>query len=323
MKLSSLTVLFSLIVATIFLGTEFKMRELKRNEYLEIYNRKILEHASGDACTSLKSSAEIYGGSIATSSEIDANLVFDTFFKSMNLSLGIHSDAAKEDIKKYFPLLCVIENDGVTLSSYIEVNSADGVFAKRVVLPKYRFYLEHHGILYYPTLSGEVTVVYSEDGLLKEESGTPERLLQRPGRTIEPEFLKEPNVNALMQAVIREQISQLISEEIERHEREMAKLGLRYDFFLPEGYDSALEVNSPCFIALMQGYPLYGSGKACNTMNLTKFDIDLQGFYGGFVEDGVKYYLPLSDPKASGKSLTEAFTDEFSALRSGYYKYAR
>ncbi len=321
MKLTSFSVIFAIIASVILSFNAYKIRTLKNDEYLEIYNKKIIEQASSDATSTLKKSAEIYGGSIITSSELNPELVFNSFFKSLCLSLSIYSDYEKEDIKKYFPLLCLIENDGISLSSYVEIKNSDGVFAKRILMPKYRFFFEDNGIIYYPSLSGEITVLYEENGLLKEESGKPKDLLNRVNRTVDLDFLKESNIEELIHYKIQEQISMLISEEIERHENEMAKLGFHYDFFLPKEYENnAFEINSPCFIAIMQGYPL-GKNKRSNTMNICKMDIKNQGFYAGFIENGIRYYLSVSDDRIKDKTLIEAFTDEFSALKAGYYKY--
>ncbi len=321
MRLTSFAVIFAIIASIILSFNTYRIREFKDDEYLEIYNKKIIEQASSDATSTLKKSAEIYGGSISTSSDLDPELVFKSFFKSLCLSLSIYSDYEKEDVKKYFPLLCLVENDGITLSSYVEIKNSEGVFAKRIIMPKYRFFFEHDGIVYYPTLSGEVTVLYEEDGLLKEESGKPNELVNRINRTVDLDFLTESNIEELIHYKIQEQISMLISEEIERHENEMAKLGFHYDFFLPKEYENnAFEINSPCFIAIMQGYPL-SKNKRSNTMNICKMDIKNQGFYAGFIEDGIRYYLSASDDRINDKTLIEAFTDEFSALKAGYYKY--
>ncbi len=321
MRLTSFSIIFSIIFALMLTFTSYQIKELKYNEYLEIYNKKIIEHASSDACSTLKKSAQIYGGTIITNSEIDANVVFDTFFKSMSLSLSRVSNYDKEELKKYFPLLCVIENNGITLSSYVEIKNNEGVFQKRIMMPKYRFFFEYDDIIYYPCLNGELTVLYNENGLLKEESGSPKELLNRPDRTVDLTFLKQSNVEELIQFKIQEQISKLITEEIERHEIEMAKLGLHYDFFLPKEYDNnAYALKSPCFMTIMQGYPLSQSKKA-NTMNIYKMDIKDQGFYAGFIENGVKYYTSVNNPTLDNKTLIEAFTNELSALKAGYYKY--
>lgn len=321
MRLTSFSVIFAIILAMIFSVSGFEIRRLKQAEYLEIYNKKILEHASSDACSTLKKSALVYGGSIVVSSEIEAENVFESFFKSLSLSLGISDKGEKENLKKYFPLLCIIENNGITLSSYVEIKNSEGIFLKRVILPKFRFFIEDDGTLYYPTLSGEVTAVYEENGTLREESGTPQNLLERGGRDKDLSLLKQENVEELLYHQIQEQIVMLINEEIERHEIEMAKQGLYYDFSLPNKVlDNSFEITSPCFLVIMQGYPL-SLGKRSNTMNITKMDIREQGFFAGFIENGVKYYLPLSDPHLKSKELLEAFTDEFSALKSGYYGY--
>ncbi len=321
MRLTSFAVISSLIAYLILSTSSYQLRDLEYREYLEIYNKRIIEQASSDARSTLKKSAEIYGGSIVTSSDIDAKLIVDTFLKSMNSSLGNQSDYAKEDLKKYFPLLCVIENDGITLSSYIEIKNSEGVFQKRILTPKYRFFMIDKDIIYYPTLSGELTMLYDEDGLLIEESGTIDDLINRPNRKTVCPLLKKENIKEIFQDSIRKQISSLITEEIERHEREMAKRGFYYDFYLPKYFEeSTFHINSPCFIVIMQGYPL-GKNLRSNTVNICKMDIKNQGFYGGFIENGIKYYMPASNSNINNKTLIEAFTNEFSALKAGYYKY--
>ncbi len=321
MRLTSFAVIFAIIFAVIFSMINFEMRELEENAYLEIYNKKIIEHATNDATFNLKKSAEIYGNSIITSSEIDEKLIFDSFFKSMALSMGMNSDYDIEILKRYFPLVCLVENDGIVLSSYVEIKNEDGVFLKRIIMPKYRFYFADESIIYYPCLNGEITALYYEDGILKEENGCPENLVNRPNRTVKLSYLEQDDIKEIMKEKIRLQISSLISEEIERHENEMSKLGLHYDFFLPKEYEeNSFAINSPCLIVLMQGYPLNQRVKS-NTMNICKMDITQSDFYFAFIENGVRYYMSNSNPEVEDKEIIEAFTDEMSAVKAGYFKY--
>ncbi len=321
MRLNNISVIFALIFSVVFSMINFEIRELNRNEYLEIYNKKLIEHASNDATFVLKKSAEIYGNSIIIDSKVDAKLVFDSFFKSLTIQMGKNSKSDIEKLKKYFPLLCLVENDGIVLSSYIEIKNDDGVFIKRMIFPKFKFFIENKGIIYYPCLNGEVTVLYEEDNVLKEESGYPEDLLARGGRAISLSYLEQDNIQEIINEEIRLQISNLLTEEIERHEKEMAKMGMHYDFFLPEKYtEDSFYIDSPCLITLMQGYPLSPRTKS-NTMNICKMDIKKSDFYSGFIENGIRYYLPNSDPSLNAKTVIEAFSNEISAVKAGYFKY--
>ncbi len=321
MNINKIAVIFTIISASLLSIHSYKIKEIEYDKYLSIYYNRILENASDDASFKLLNSKKIYSDKIAIDSDINPNEVFESFFKSLALSLGKYSEEDIEELKKYFPLLCVIENDGIVLNSFRNISQGGNSYSKRITMPKMNFYFVDDNIIYYPSLNGELTVIYKYKGKFIEESGYPEKLLKRPNRSVELKFLKQANIEKILKEKIFKQISKLISYEIERHENEMQKSGFKYDFYLPKEYEELDSyISSSSFMAIMQGYPI-NKKKHCNINNISKIGLTKSKFYLGFIENGIKYYSDDKNPEIQNKNFIEAFSNEESALKSGYFKW--
>lgn len=323
MKLINLSLIIVLVLASILGIHNFKMSELENQNYVEGYYKRQLSNSALDACSRLKRSVSLAEEGLITDTEIRHEEVFSEFFKSLSLGLNLSTDEDRIYLESHFPILAIIEDDGIVLSS-IRAYEEDGYqYRSRIIMPKIPFYFTDADIVYLPKLSGEVEAVYLEDGSWRREYGRPGFLLSLPHRTKELDFLKQTDIDKKLKKIISEQISDVISLELERLITINREEGLTYDFYIPsETNEIAKSIDEASFLAFMQGYRPNGR----NPLDLIcrqRLDIKRSDFYVGFIEGGVKYYTREGEELPSSIEILEAFSNEVEAVKAGYYPYEK
>lgn len=321
MKLTSIAVVFAMIVAAVFSISSYRISQLEKSSYVDRYYKKALENAASSAASTLKKRAAIYAGGIVAQSEVEPKQVFDTFLKSFAMSIGRESEKDLLDLQKYFPVLAIIEDDGIVLSSYREYESNGDHYSKRLISSKLAFSFEDNGTIYYPKLSGKIGCLYLENGNWVEENGSVESINSNPYREKRFEFLERADAHKEIKNRISQQISELISEEISRHRLE-TKLGTQsYDFYLPPNTNDLVKsIEAPTILAIMQGLST-DAGISTDCVSLNRLEVSMSDFYAGFVMNGVKYYAKDGDSILQENELIEAFSSQRAAVKAGYYKW--
>lgn len=321
MKLIKLSLIAVLLLACLLGIQNYKISEIENRGYVMAYYRRLLDHAAEDACNKLKKSVSVVENGLITETEIRPEEVFDEFFKSLSLGLNLRT---KEDglyLESHFPILAIIEDDGIVLSSIRDYEEEGYSYRSRVIMPKIPFYYSDGDIVYFPKLSGEVEAVYREDGSWKRECGKPDFLTQLPYRTKELKFLEDPDVEKKLKGIISEQLSSVLSLELERLIALNKEYGLSYDFYIPaETSEVAKKIDEASFIAFLQGYRPKG-GEKIDLVCRQRLDIKKSDFYVGFIINGIKYYSREGSKLPPSVEILEAFSSELEAVKAGYYKY--
>lgn len=321
MKLINLSLITALVFGVLFGIHNFKISELENNQYITDYYKTQIENAAEDASYKLKTSVSIVENGLFTETEIRHEEIFDEFFKLLSLSLNLNTEEEISILKNHFPILAIVEEDGIVFSS-IRVYEEEGYhYKKRIVMPKTPFYFEDKGVFYFPRLSGEVEVLYLDEGIWKEEIGTPDYLLSIPDRSVKLEFLEQPEIEKKLKTIIAEQISEKISLELERLNKTTGDELKSYDFYLPaETYTLAEKIQSASFVSFLQGYRLNGTYDIDLSIS-QRLRIESSDFFVGFEMNGVKYYCREDYSLPEGTELIEAFSNEIEAAKAGYYEY--
>ncbi len=329
MKLTNIAIIFALITAVFFGIDNHRMSQIEDMEYVDRYYKKVLQNASEDAASTLKKRAMLNSQGLISSSEIEPEEVFNTFFRSFSLSLGIGGREEVLEIYKYFPVIAIIEDDGIILNSYKEYTVGENTYINRVIKPKLNFHFINDGVVYYPKLSGKVTCLYYESGVWREDTGYPEELIKTPFKKNELTFLKRPNIDVEIKKIIAGQISDIISEEITTHKKAIKNSLNGFDFYIPPETDGLTRaISGPTFIAIMQGYRPFDKSNYLNervidSIGLSRLEVANSDFYIGFLENGIRYYTKASEAEGHLDNRIEAFTSEIAAVKAGYYKWKK
>lgn len=323
MKLINLSLIIVLVLACLLGIHNFKISEIENDRYVEAYYSRQLDRAAEDACNKLKKSVSVVENGLFTEAEIRPEEIFNEFFKSLSLSLNLDSNEDRLYLESHFPILALIEEDGIVLSSIRDYEEDGYQYRSRIIMPKIPFYFIDEDIVYFPKLSGEVEVVYREDGVWKKEYGKPSFLTELAYRTKELNFLKQPDIDKKLRLIIAGQISDVISLELERLIKQGEEARENYDFYLPSETDEiAKQIDEASLIAFMQGYRPSGK-KKIDLVCRQRLDIKKSDFFVGFVLNGIKYYTRDGDKAAESQEIVEAFSNEIDAVKAGYHRYRR
>lgn len=327
MKLTSTSVIFSFIVIAFISINNYKISQAEDRFYYERYYKKVLEKSTEDASNELKKKAVLDIQGLISEAEIEPSEIFETFFRSFSMNVGLEAEENYLNLSKNFPVLAIIEEDGITLSTYKEYSADGNSYINRIIKNKMKFYHYDNDVMYYPRISGEVTCIYFENGNWIEETGTVEELLNTPLRTKKLNFLEEEDIEKKLKNIISEQISEVISEEIYNHRISLKESQRAIDFFVPGETDDLIKsIKGPTFIAIMQGYKPFdktGAPKSLsiNSISLSRLEIQSSDFFVGFIKNNIKYYTSADNKKYYEGSSVEAFTSEQEAVKSGYFKW--
>lgn len=321
MKLTNLSLIIALVFACLLGIHNMKISEIENRRFVDSYYSRQLKNAAEDAASKLKKSISLNESGLFTEAEIRPEEIFSEFFKVLSYSLNLKTDEDRIHLQAHFPILAIIEDDGMVLSSIQSYEDKGYHYSERIIMPKIPFYFEDDGIIYYPKLSGEIELIYKEEDVWKKEYGTPAMLLSLPYRTKRLRFLEANDIDQKLRKIIAEQISDIISLELKRLIELTGNNREGYDFYLPPNTNEiASQIEEASLIAFMQGYRP-GGGRDINIICKQRLDIKKSDFFVGFELSGVKYYSREGAPIPDNIEILEAFSNEIEAVKAGYYKY--
>ena len=150
MKLTDLSIIFIIIllpfIMIVYVNTSFVIKAEKE----EMYYKKVIDSALRDATDQMKQieNSDItidygYSGIVDNKVSINAKIAVDTFYNSLFNTFNIQaSKGAQESLKKYIPVIAVLDYDGVYINSAEELSNGD---IEYILKPK-QYYTYTYGI---------------------------------------------------------------------------------------------------------------------------------------------------------------------------------
>ncbi len=320
MRLISFGVVGLFVIAVILFPQSLEIDEAVAFQNAEYYLEKVVQHATEDAVTALKVSAEAHPKSAQLLTVEQPLAGVEGFITSLANSLNMTSREELIRLSHYIPYIAIIDQKGYYIYAAVQVDGSPNSYLRQL-LPRIDFI---HQIGDYYIFLGDperVKLLYRQGSTWQVNYKSRDDWAVAAADGAVRQFFAAPHYEQRVANLKRIQLESDLAHIVNLHNAYAKRQGVYYDFtFAPIGNSWNGVVERPSIVAALQGLPLT-NGKVSNETAVYHFALGRDKPYCGFVKNGVKYYARKANLPVAAARVEEVFSSAQEAAKSGYYPY--
>lgn len=309
MKAGKFVLILAMIFTSIFYIYNHKIEESYREIKKQKKISKNLDISANNSISNILQSLNFYDDSYRAFKNIDIEKIFIKYKKNLEFEYKNKNLISR---KKLVPFFAIIEDDGYQIISSMDIKKENTSYSSEFLIPKIRFsYLENE-VLYYYSFSGNLTVLYKENGSVKKLSSSIKDIKKILGKNKKFKLLskKEEEINDLLLEKIKEQI---VEDFIFYYSKTIDSKNLDIRSVFEKEYISK-NLNKPALFVISN------LSSVSSEFTYSFHHIDKAIIYGGFEENNKKIFADKSWCAINNKKIEKIFFSKKEAAKSGYFE---
>lgn len=312
MKLTSMAILFLLILLPIMVIGDMKYEAYEHAESLKRRYDVVLEKAVHDGAKAMIAQYIESETGLDQTTMVNPMLGIRQFIDTLSLNLGRKSEGQKQDLLLYLPCLLVIDFDGFYVygaESFVDANGQNVIF--HVLKPK----------IYFTRLIGDQILTFHVGGnvVVFDTVKQQQLLYTLEEAQVLPEFVDLPLLD-IKKRVIAETVERALNAQVNQHNRFAHQNGIAYTFYIPQIHEDELfnAFSDVGLVAFFQGMPL-GGAERLNLYALGGSRLFKRASYYGYTRDGIRTVCTKAHSEGSGEVPDAVFHTRSEAAKEGYF----
>jgi len=325
MRLTSLAILFIMIIGPFLTISGIQSRILHKDRELRDYYDQVVDNAVQDAVSVLAQQRRQMSGESGLTFQNTREIAVTHFLDSLFYSFGVYgNEAGMMRVKGCVPVIVFLERDGFVAYALNEYQGPDGhIVMDYCWYPKKPYSGVSADSRYYVRYTLEDAVIVCDASSGEEMEG-----LFTDFSTMFPQFQTRVGFEAARLAAVSQAVEKDLACHIARFNGFSARMGVTYTFRFPriEDADWIRALTDEGMLVFAQGFPVitgvpyennaFGGARILRRPELVGYEHDGKPVY---CRDSCRQYIELSSrPDFNQESLIR-FTDARDAASQGYY----